>query len=79
MPTGSQVTVKNAVYSDASKHELSPPQIRGVIPRLGSRISAQQLAVRIDESSTTGLVMSFGLHALKGQGFEGETGNFVKA
>lgn len=73
-----QVAAKNAVYSDASTHELSPPQIRGVVPRLGARISAQQLDIRIDDSSTTGLVFSFGLHALKGQGFSGETGNFVK-
>lgn len=73
-----QVAAKNAAYSDASAHELSPPQIRGVIPRLGARISAQQLDIRVDDSSTTGLVLSFGLHALKGQGFSGETGNFVK-
>lgn len=73
-----QVTAKNAAYSDASVHELSPPQIRGVIPRLGARISAQQIDIRVDDSSTTGLVLSFGLHALKGQGFLGETGNFVK-
>ena len=66
------------MYSDASKHELSPPQIRGVVPRLGSRISTQQLTIRGDDSSATGLVLSFGLHGLKGQGFEGETGNFVK-
>jgi len=73
-----QVTVKNAVYSDASKHELSPPQIRGVIPRLGSRISAQQLAIRVDDAAATGLVFSVGMHALKAQGFDGETGNFIK-
>ena len=38
-----QVAVKDALYTDTSQHELSPPQIRGVIPRLGSRISARQL------------------------------------
>lgn len=72
------MTVKHAAYSDASVHELSPPQIRGVIPRLGARISAQQLDIRVDDSSATGQVMSFGLHGLKGQGFAGESGNFVK-
>lgn len=38
-----QVDVKNAVYRDDSVHELNPPQIRGVVPRLARRISSQKV------------------------------------
>ena len=38
-----QVDFKNAEYRDDSVHELMPPQIRGVVPRLARRISVQQV------------------------------------
>lgn len=38
-----QVDMKNAEFRDDSMHELNPPQIRGVVPRLAHRISAQQV------------------------------------
>ena len=50
-----------ADWRDDSRLTLSPPQIRGVVPRLGQRIRAASLAARIDKGAAEGMVISFEL------------------
>jgi len=47
------VTMERADWRDDSRLTLSPPQIRGVVPRLGQRIRAATLAARVDKVSVT--------------------------
>ena len=70
--------MERADWRDDSRLTLTPPQIRGVVPRLGQRIRATALAARIDKGGDEGLVISFELAGLLGQGYPGESGNFVK-
>ena len=73
------MTMERADWRDDSRLTLSPPQIRGVVPRLGQRIRAATLAARIDKGAAAlGTVISFELAGLVGQGYPGESGNFVK-
>ena len=37
-----------------------------------------QLAVRVDDSKVTGMVVSCAMRALKAEGYRGESGNFVR-
>lgn len=66
-------------WRDDSEHTLSPPAIRGIVPRLARRIRAAEMALRVDQGALEGLVTSFELRGVAAEGYPGESGNFVKS
>ncbi len=63
--------------SDSSFYTVSPPRIWGILPRLAGRLSIEQIALLLEQSSGLGFMLSVELSGAEAEGFQAEPGNFI--
>lgn len=64
--------------SDSSVYTISPPRIWGTIPRLARCLGIDRSAFLLEHTSDLGLMLSVEFFGAEAEGFQAETGNFIR-